>query len=332
MASHRNERSAGDIPAAVAQQAIEWMLELQAHPESASVRSAWAQWRNDHPTHDLAWQRVESFQGRLGRLSAAPGAAHSALTAKGLARRGHAVKLLMLLVFGSSVVWSIDEKKNVRRWFADLSSDVGQQRQVTLEDGTRLVLNTNTIVDLHFSARERRLHLLEGEVYVATAHDSSRPFLVETETGTAHALGTRFTVRTFESQSHVDVFEGAVRVTCARSPGSSVVLQAGQGVRFRSTNLDTPMTVREDANSWLNGMLVAHSMRLDDFLTELSRYSRQTLSCDPAVAGLRVSGSYPVADISRILDALSATLNLKVESVTRFWGLQTTRIRLASRT
>jgi len=111
-----------------------------------------------------------------------------------------------------------------------------------------------------------------------------------------------------------------------------VVLQAGQGVRFRSTNLDTPMTVREDANSWLNGMLVAHSMRLDDFLTELSRYSRQPLSCDPAVAGLRVSGSYPVADISRILDALSATLNLKVESVTRFWGLQTTRIRLASRT
>ena len=60
-------------------------------------------------------------------------------------------------------------------------------------------------------------------------------------------------------------------------------------------------------------------MRLADFIAELGRYSRDTLSCDPAVADRLLSGSFPVNNVDKVLAALSATLDIRVEAETRLW-------------
>lgn len=328
------ERSAGGsnhIPEPIAQQAIEWMLELQAHPNSAAVRTGWSRWCDSDPLHASAWHRVEKFNDGMSKLGVAPTAAREALTAPCAHSRRHAVKLLAMLVFGGSLLWSVEEKSQWRRWIADISSEVGQQRRITLQDGTQLALNTNTYVNVRFTARERRLQLLQGEIHVATAHESGRPFLVQTDAGVAQAIGTRFTVLTQGKQARVNVYEGAVRVTTADKLDLSVLLKAGDGVHFESSAIGVTEIVDHNGTGWLDGMLVARSMRLDQFLAELSRYSIHPLSCASSVAGLRVSGSYPVADVPRILDALSATLNLQVETVTRFWGRQVVSMRLSSK-
>jgi transmembrane sensor len=66
-------------------------------------------------------------------------------------------------------------------------------------------------------------------------------------------------------------------------------------------------------------MLVAAHMRLADFLAELSRYRRGRLNCDPKVADLLISGSYPLNDSERILDMLEVSLPVKVQRFTRYW-------------
>jgi transmembrane sensor len=83
--------------------------------------------------------------------------------------------------------------------------------------------------------------------------------------------------------------------------------------------MDGPTPVNDTATAWTDGMLVASGMRLADFLAELSRHRPGYLGCDPAIAGLRVSGTYPLADTDRILDTLRTTLPVEIHFRTRYW-------------
>src|SRR5262249_11450268 len=60
----------------------------------------------------------------------------------------------------------------------DYSTEVGQQRQVKLPDGSTLVLNTDSSVTVNYSLRERGIHLTRGEVTFSVAQEADRPFLV----------------------------------------------------------------------------------------------------------------------------------------------------------
>jgi len=51
----------------------------------------------------------------------------------------------------------------------------------------------------------------------------------------------------------------------------------------------------------------------------LARYRRGVLRCDPAVADLRVSGAFPLADIDGSLRLLEKTLPVRISHVTPFW-------------
>ena len=323
--------SPGKIPQDVARQAVEWMLELQAAPASASTCEAWILWKAQHPSHELAWRRIESVRDRLGGLASTTAVAHATLTTPGSSRRRHAVKALAVLLFSGGVAWTFEEQLPWRQWQADFRTDVGNQRRTTLADGTLLMLNTDTAVNVRIGPKERRLQLVSGEIYVATAKDPERPFLIETPQGLAQALGTRFTVRSIDDRARVAVFEGAVKLTPATLAAPSLVLQAGDAASFTKDAVDAMQSADENSKAWVDGTLVAKSMRLRDFLDELSRYTPHTLSCDPAVAELQVSGSYPVAQVPLILDAVSATLSLEVETVTRFWGRRVASVRLVPR-
>ena len=124
------------------------------------------------------------------------------------------------------------------------------------------------------------------------------------------------------------MLEGAVAVL-ANDGSARLVLRPGEGAHFDSGGYHR-QALAPYGGAWLNGMLVARDMRLADFLAELSRYSDHPLACTPAVAGLRVSGSYPLADVGAILDAVCASLQLRRNTVTRFWGHQVVRVELAA--
>lgn len=335
MAQHAQPLAgATPIPPDVARRAVEWLVELQSDPVPEPVRAAWAHWRTQSPVHEQAWQRIEAVNGRFAGLATPAGSAvaRATLAPPGSARRRHAIQTLAVLLFAGGVGWKVEQHTPWRTWAADHNTGVGEQQAITLEDGTQLVLNTGSAINVRFAAHERRVQLVAGEVLITTAKDSlARPFLVETPQGEAQALGTRFTVRDLGNSTQVAVYEGAVQVR-PRQPGAQArVLQAGEQTRFTAVAADTPQPADEARTAWADGTLVARGMRLDDFLAELGRYSPHPLSCDPAVAAMRVSGSYPLANIDKILDTLSATLGLQMETVTRFWGRQVVRVSLAPR-
>jgi transmembrane sensor len=312
------------LDAAVIRQAAEWLVELQSDTVTPGVRRAWTQWRRAHPDHEAAWQRVQALADKLRNVPQP--LAHAALAPAGRrSSRRHTIKVLSLLAMaGGGGLLAV---RQAPQWTADHRTRVGQRDQVTLPDGTRVDLNTDSAIDVRFSAAQRRVVMVRGEILVTTARDPAspaRPFLVETHVGMLRALGTRFSVGLSEGDCDIQVFEGAVEVRAAT--GNPYVVRAGERVRLGAAGVTAAGAAQPRGLGWTHGMLLANDMPLGLFLSELGRHRPGYLGCDPSVARLKVSGSFPLADTDRVLSVLQADLPIDVQRFTSYW----TRVRPAS--
>ncbi|WP_200176918.1 FecR domain-containing protein [Ectothiorhodospira shaposhnikovii] len=307
----------------VRHQAAMWLLELQADGDNAELRARWQHWLESSPEHRYAWQAVEAFGERMGRLP--PALAHAALS-PGKSRR-RAIKALAVLI-GVGVgggTWLAREAGQLPLLTADLRTAPGERRTVTLTDGSLLTLNTDTALDLRFGAQSRLLVLHRGEILVTTAPDpANRPFFVDAPQGRARALGTRYSVRTGSGQdgalTHVAVYEGSVVIEPRSDKAAALTLHAGQQTRFSDQAAEAPTAVAASTSAWARGILVAEDMPLDAFVAELSRLTGRTVRCDSSLNTLKVSGTYPLSDPDAVLDLLAAAHGLQIELRRRWWG------------
>lgn len=324
---HATQEAAGIAPE-VAERALQWLLDLR-EDATPQTRRAWAQWHDAHPDHARAWSRIESVMGQLRALSA-PDSATAARSAL-LPRRRAGLKALAALAMAGGSAWALRDTVAWREWAADQRTAIGQRRALTLPDGTHIVLNTHSAIDLRYGPAERRLYLVAGEVLIVTAPDRQappRPFLVQTRQGVARALGTEYSVRQHGNETCVSVLRGSVRIEPREHPGRGLLLAAGRHARYTAEGIagDGPADERDLA--WKDGFIMARGMRLADFLAELGRYTEASLSCDPAVAGLQVSGAFPTGDAEQVMAALAATLQLRLETQEPLWRAR--RLRLLS--
>ncbi|AOJ71624.1 MULTISPECIES: FecR domain-containing protein [Burkholderia] len=322
------QRSCGSpaVPAPVARRAVQWWVELGSGHATDATRARLARWRAEDPAHDAAWRHIESVNGRLGRVADALSAqaARAALLPPRSRERRAAVKALAVLLFAGGAAWMADVDAPWRAWGADVRTAIGERRTITLADGTTVVLNTASAIDVRFDDATRRVRLLRGEIMVTSGDDAARavarPLVIATAHGDVRPVGTRFSVRERGDATRVDVFEGAVRIAPLRAAGDAPWVTAGHGADFtRDALAGPPRAIGGGAGAWADGILVASNLRLADLLAEIDRYRAGRVRCDAAVANLRVSGTYPLDDTDRILDTLRETLPVDVEYVTRYW-------------
>ncbi|NUU39204.1 FecR domain-containing protein [Pseudomonas sp. C2B4] len=300
-------------------EAADWLVQLHSGTATPADHQAIAQWRNRSIEHAQAWQRAEALLGDFRGVPAnlALQTLQRASRKEGLSRRKALTCLGLLMMAGPLGIAS--QHLPWEQWTADQRTAVGEQKKLQLPDGSQLLLNTDSAVNIAFNATERRVMLLNGELLISTAKDlGARPFIVETPQGTARALGTRFCVRTEGSRSQVSVLEGQVVVTPQMLQQSST-LNAGERQSFKLNRLDAPQPFDIAAVSWDKGMLLANNMRMDELLDELSRYRPGVLRCHPDVAALRVSGAFSLRDTDASLRLLSDTLPLNISRLTRYW-------------
>jgi len=304
------------------QQAAEWFATLRADDASEADRLRWRQWLAQDEHHRAAWQRVEAVNAEFKLLS--PAIDHRVLSPHGRNRR-RAIKTLAWVAAGVGVAGALGQSGQLRDYVAALHAQyrtgVGQTRQQQLADGSMLWLNTASAADVDFDLNWRRILLHRGELMIQTAHDAhspARPLVVDVRAGRLQALGTRFMVRLVEGATLLTVLQGQVRIT-PTGMAAPVVVQAGARVRFTADLIEAPQPADDSMAAWSKNLLIADGMRLDDFLAELGRYRHDYLGCAPQVAALRLVGVYPLADTDRVLQALEATLPVRVHRILPWW-------------
>ena len=212
--------AAAPIAASIVDQAIDWSVKLNFGQADARTRAAFERWRRAAPEHELAWTRVQSLNADFNAVP--QGLALDTLTAlNGARRRQRRVVLKSLLLAGGvlGTGWAAREQVPWQRLTADVSTGLGERRALTLADGTRLVLNTDSAVSLRLDGAERVVVLHRGEISLDTGSDpgslARRPFRVRTPYGVVEALGTRFVVRLDDDGARISVQEHAVALTPA---------------------------------------------------------------------------------------------------------------------
>ncbi|MCI1011467.1 FecR domain-containing protein [Pseudomonas oryzihabitans] len=302
------------------EEAAEWLLALNFDAADEAQRQAFERWRAQSEAHRAAWARAERIMGTFA--SVPPDIGQQAVRRAGdraLSRR-RTLRLLTALLVGAPSGWLALRTLPWDAPGAELTTAIGERRSLVLADGSQLVLNSDSALDVRFDEGIRRLHLRRGEVLVTTHADPvvpRRPFVVSLAQGEVEALGTRFSVRRDEGLCQVAVFAHGVELRPQR--GTAVRLTAGQQAWFDALGVQRRALVDEDASLWTRGMLVAHDRPLAEVLAELGRYRPGLLRCDPAVAGLRVSGALSLDDTDQALLALQRTLPIRVTRRTRYW-------------
>ncbi len=211
-----------------------------------------------------------------------------------------------------------------------MSTAVGQQRQVTLADGSRLTLNTNTLLAVKLTPQRRDIYLRRGEAHFDVVHDASKPFFVHVGDAVISDVGTQFEVR-LESNRDIDVLvdqgEVEVRGLAAAAgpagPGSGAAnadwvraLSAGEQLLITGPHLAitsvTPRQIADDL-AWRDGAVVFEGEPLSQALAEVGRYTRaHVVLAEPQVASLRISGRFRTNDVPGFFRALQEALPVRV--------------------
>lgn len=299
-------------------EAARWLLRLRGAGAGERDQAACLAWRSERPENEAAWQKAQRLGQQLDALP--PGLAMPVLDRAGRQRRA-ALKTLALLLAGVPAGWLAYRETPWRAWVADYRTAVGERRRVVLADGSVLDLNTATAVDAVFGV-ERRLRLRGGEIMIVTARDPRtppRPFVVDTDAGRVRAIGTRFIVRQGPRDTFVAVLDGAVIIQPAAADAPALRLDAGQETSFGAHGARPPAPLDPRRGDWSRGVLRASDMRLADFCEELGRHMHGVLRCEPAVADLRISGVFQLADREAALAAVPTILPVRIRRLTRYW-------------
>lgn len=314
------------LPAGVARAAAGWFALLQSGQASAADRARWQRWLDEDADHGRAWAHLQAVTGALTGLNAG-GAGYRSLSAAPRAARRRLLGLFVGLGTAAGAGWLASRTPQWQQMAADYATGT-QRRRWTLPDGTDMLLGPGSAVALQFDGIERRLRLLAGEALFTTGHPAGTlgdlPFVVETAHGRVRALGTRFMVRSSHAGARVAVFERAVELRPAGTGASARRLQAGEAMDFTRTGWSTVQPAGPADDAWSRGQLWVDNQRLDDFLAELNRYRPGWLHADPAVAGLRFSGLFPLDEggidgTDAVLAMLPGALPVQLRWRTRWW-------------
>lgn len=200
---------------------------------------------------------------------------------------------------------------------SQLQSKLGEIREVQLPDGSRVTLDTDSLVLTKFDRDLRDVRLVRGRARFNVEKDK-RPFVVAAGNGTVTALGTSFDVALARDDLvNVQLFEGSidVRVRGDRTRAEMPVrLAPGQQLIFRAERAASPIQVTSAPitdRRWPEGVREYDGVRLGDVVGEANRYATgPVLVAAPDVSDRKVSGTYRIRDVERLAENLADMLRL----------------------
>jgi len=149
---------------------------------------------------------------------------------------------------------------------------IGEQRSVTLTDGSVMQLNTRSRLRVDYASGTRDVYLLKGQALFKVAHNAARPFRVHIGDAVIQAVGTQFDVYRRTDRTTVTVVEGVVRVL----GDSARTLTAGEATNVVAGGhvTDRKLVDVVDATAWRQRRLVFRKDSLAYIAAEFNRYNR----------------------------------------------------------
>ena len=185
---------------------------------------------------------------------------------------------------------------------------IGGHKFVTLADGSRVELNTQTAIQASVNDRVRAVWLQRGEAFFSVARHQGQKFVIYAGPRTVSVLGTKFSVRRSGDEIVVAVLEGRVQVENSQAgPTRKATLTGGEIAiaRDQGTLIEQSPSAVQQQLAWRAGMLELDGTTLAAAAEQFNRYNpKQLVIEDPQAARMTIAGSF----VARNVDAFARLL------------------------
>ena len=301
----RDKRSAQPSDDVKAESAA-WLARLRADDRSPEDERAFRDWLAAEPSHSAAFEAVSATWELSSGLSRdLRGCCHP--KSAGNRREVLAGLGALSLAFGAFAVMRSAQARVYQ-------TDVGEQKHIALDDGSHVLLDTDTRIRVNFSKSLRAAELLYGRANFRVVADTGRPFIVCAADRKIVTAVSDLDVRKDHGAISVVLIKGSATLEPVTPGGRTEVLHSGQQVfadKTRAWHLGAPNIASLVA--WQTGHAIFENEKLADAVYEMNRYSTDKLLIEnAAIAGLRVSGVYFVGDNVAFANAISKLLPVKM--------------------
>ena len=300
-------------------QAGAWLERREFESWHAADQVEFDAWLKASPANVVAYLRVSEIWERADRLRALRRPMRENKSAsKGY--RGRAIlpkaaaAMMVAGIFGyAATIYLVGD--NTKTY----ATPVGASEIISFADGSKIELNTDTVLRARVGTKERWTELVRGEAYFQIKHDAAHPFVVVAAGHRVTDLGTKFLVRDDRGPLEVALMEGSARIESVSpnvQPHSAVLLPgdvalATSGSMSVSRKSDEGLAIE---SAWRHGLLVFNHTTLADVAAEFNRYNTQKLSIsDPSIARRTIGGTFPTNGVEEFAEVAKGVFGLRVK-------------------
>jgi len=286
---HSPAPPAAQDPASAMDQALDWLIVMDS--PSAQQSQQFNEWLEASALHAEAYAKARAiWEGPQVAECAQHLAARPAKVTVLARLRPHwkplataAVLILGLFSFSNLPM----------RLQADHLTVVGERQRVQLEDGSKVLLNTNSAFSSTINDRQRVARLYQGEAFFEVPAHLGQPLEIDAGPVKASVHDTAFAVRYLDGVAQVQVQRGDVDLRATRND-ARIRLSAGESIRIGPNGFDRPAKLDTATElAWVQGRLVFENCPLNQVLAELRRYyPGWIINTNEQLADVTVTGNY----------------------------------------
>jgi len=296
-------------------QAGAWVERRDTGALSESEQAEFDAWLAASMSHRVAYWRADAAWASADRIKILDSEKPESAARKALpgAIKAAAVFVLMAALAAGAALYS---RAPADRTYA---TPLGGNETVSFADGTKIELNTDTLIRARMTTNERTIWLDHGEAYFQVKHNSARPFTVMVAGHRITDLGTKFLVTADAGKLQVALVQGRARIDTADKwmAQHSALLKPGDVVLATT---DSMSRTRENTSelatqlSWRRGLLVFHRTPLAQAAYQINRYNREKVRiADAALNDLPISGTLSATDPDQFARVLENIFGLKAQ-------------------
>lgn len=302
----------------IEQRAALWLVQREEPSWSVTDQGRLDEWLAQSDAHKAAFWRLEFGWRKADRIASlgAPLRLERRRFDELSWGRPLALAASLLLVFTFLLpqlpAWFGSSTQQAATQFA---TPIGGHRIVSLPDGSRVELNTDTAIRVAVGDRGPAVWLERGEAFFEIAKQHGGKFVIYAGPRTITVLGTKFSVRRSPGEIVVAVLEGRVSLDSAgaEAPDRHATVTGGDVAiaRGQSTLVTNSAEAVQQQLAWRSGRLVLHDATLAAAVEQFNRYNQKHLVIgDPQIGRLLVGGSFSARNVEAFVQLLKSAYGL----------------------
>jgi len=221
------------------------------------------------------------------------------------AHRKNTLKGTVALACTLLAIWGINPEIGSESF----STNYSERLNITLKDGSAVLLNANSSLISSNRLRSREVLLVKGEASFTVKHEI-RPFIVNVDRASILDIGTVFNITKWNNSFVTTVTKGEVEF---RMGEAKQRLITGRSIQVTGDVASAPYQADlEMITAWQSGKIMFNGTPLKEVISQIQRYRKEPIILDEHIQNVRITGIYDINKIETLLDSLPSIFAIKV--------------------